>query len=243
MKRPGPASAAAPPLSWLSPHPFVMLAGHATARIATGSGGESRRNARRRLRHRRVGGGSADAADAQLFDEKGDVDMIGFLLPLALKLGVPARFARAAIAAALVLLAIGGSGIGWCSLKKSIIDDHEAAQEVKELRRVVKQERKAEAADETQRAGTTNASPKSLKRRFRMQSRPTLRKRLALAALPPMLLLPSCGGGERPSAATPPAERFGQVAAPAIPEATTLPLRCRAALQFGRGDGPRDRRL
>lgn len=36
-----------------------------------------------------------------------------------------------------------------------------------------------------------------------------------------MLLLPSCGGGERPSAATPPAERFGQVAAPAIPEATT----------------------
>lgn len=70
MKRAGPASAAAPPLSWLSPHPFVMLAGHATARIARGRGVKAAAALGAVCVTGRVGGGSAEAAEARLFDEK-----------------------------------------------------------------------------------------------------------------------------------------------------------------------------
>jgi hypothetical protein len=55
--------------------------------------------------------------------------MMPGLIALALKLGVPARFAKAAVIATLFALALSLLVLGKCAYDKSIIDTHEAKQE------------------------------------------------------------------------------------------------------------------
>jgi hypothetical protein len=69
------------------------------------------------------------------------------LIALALKLGVPARFAKAAIIAALFILALGLLGLGKCAYDKSIINTHEAKQEAA----TAKADRKADTKAAEQR--------------------------------------------------------------------------------------------
>lgn len=49
-----------------------------------------------------------------------------FLIGLALKAGIPARFAKVAVIATLVALLIVGLGVAKCAYDKSVIEDHEA---------------------------------------------------------------------------------------------------------------------
>lgn len=51
--------------------------------------------------------------------------MFSFLLPLALKLGIPARFAKFAVIAALVALGIALLGLGKCAYDRSVIKTHD----------------------------------------------------------------------------------------------------------------------
>jgi hypothetical protein len=47
------------------------------------------------------------------------------LIALALKLGVPSRFAKVAVMAALFVLALGFLGLGKCAYDRIVIDKHE----------------------------------------------------------------------------------------------------------------------
>ena len=61
---------------------------------------------------------------------------MGWLIGLALKVGVPQRFAKASVIAALVLLAIGGGALALHLYNRSIIKTHDTEQENKELKHV-----------------------------------------------------------------------------------------------------------
>lgn len=49
-----------------------------------------------------------------------------FLLGLALKAGIPPRFAKYAVVAALIALAVAFLSLGKCAYDRSVIKDHEA---------------------------------------------------------------------------------------------------------------------
>ena len=51
--------------------------------------------------------------------------MPAFLIGLALKAGIPPRFAKFAVIAALVTLLIVGFGVAKCAYDRSVIDKHE----------------------------------------------------------------------------------------------------------------------
>jgi hypothetical protein len=74
------------------------------------------------------------------------------LLALAIRLGVPQRFAGAAVAVVLFLLALAALELGKCAYDKSVIDNHEAKVE----------RRAAPATDKaaTERANDTIATAK-----------------------------------------------------------------------------------
>jgi hypothetical protein len=72
---------------------------------------------------------------------------MGFLLGLALKLGIPSRFAKGAVIAAIIGLAIALLGLGKCAYDRSIIKAHDAKQEAA----VAKADRKADAKAAEQR--------------------------------------------------------------------------------------------
>ena len=54
---------------------------------------------------------------------------MNFLIALALKAGVPQRFAKAAVIAALVTILVAGLGVAKCSYDRNVIEHHEAKQE------------------------------------------------------------------------------------------------------------------
>jgi len=74
--------------------------------------------------------------------------MLSLLLPLALRMGVPARLARPLVVGALVLLAILALGAGKCAL----VQDHEAKVTAKITRSEIKAERRANASEAADRA-------------------------------------------------------------------------------------------
>ncbi|MGJ0508946.1 MAG: hypothetical protein ACR652_17820 [Methylocystis sp.] len=55
--------------------------------------------------------------------------MIAFLASLALKAGIPARFAKFAVIAALVMLLIVGLGVAKCTYDRSVINAHDAKRD------------------------------------------------------------------------------------------------------------------
>jgi hypothetical protein len=69
------------------------------------------------------------------------------LIALALKLGVPPKFAKAATIAALFVLAMSLLALGKCAYDRSIINTHEAKQEAA----TAKADRKADTAAAEQR--------------------------------------------------------------------------------------------
>lgn len=75
--------------------------------------------------------------------------MPAFLIGLALKLGIPARFAKFAVIAALVTLLVVGLGVAKCAYDRSIIKAHDAKRDAA----IAKDDRKADAkAAEERRA-------------------------------------------------------------------------------------------
>jgi uncharacterized protein HemX len=72
---------------------------------------------------------------------------MGFLIGLALKIGIPQRFAKAAVIAAMVIALIAALGIGKCAYDKRVIANHEAKQEAA----TAKADRKADAKAAEQR--------------------------------------------------------------------------------------------
>lgn len=73
--------------------------------------------------------------------------MFAFLIPLVLKLGIPSKFAKPAIIAAIIALAVLALGLGKCAYDRSIINAHEAKQDAANS----KADRKADAAAAEQR--------------------------------------------------------------------------------------------
>lgn len=80
--------------------------------------------------------------------------MPAFLIGLALKLGIPARFAKMAVIAALVVLLIVGLGVAKCAYDRSVIEKHTAGQQAKQAKR----ERQADANLERQKDADEAAS-------------------------------------------------------------------------------------
>lgn len=77
-----------------------------------------------------------------------------FLIGLALKAGIPARFAKVAVIAAFVTLLIVGLGVAKCAYDKSVIERHEQKAQLEQAKR----ERKADANLEKQKDRDAAAS-------------------------------------------------------------------------------------
>lgn len=60
--------------------------------------------------------------------------MIGFILPLVARLGVPERFRNAAAYVLLAIAAIALIWAGWAILKASIIEDHEQEKVIESIK-------------------------------------------------------------------------------------------------------------
>lgn len=73
--------------------------------------------------------------------------MLSFLIPLALKAGIPQRFAKPAIIGVLIVLAVALLGLGKCAYDRNVIKTHEAKQEAA----TAKADRKADAKAAEQR--------------------------------------------------------------------------------------------
>jgi hypothetical protein len=80
--------------------------------------------------------------------------VISTLISLALKLGIPARFAKGAVIAALVACLVIGLGIGKCAYDKRVIANHEAKQEAA----TAKADRQADAKAAEQRRADDSRS-------------------------------------------------------------------------------------
>jgi hypothetical protein len=78
--------------------------------------------------------------------------LIGLLMKGALGFGVPQRFARVAGIVGLVLFLVIGLGVAKCAYDRSIIEEHDAKQEVKAVRTTLKRERAANTAETKERA-------------------------------------------------------------------------------------------
>lgn len=70
-----------------------------------------------------------------------------FLIGLALKAGIPARFAKFAVIAALITALVVGLGVAKCAYDRSVIKNHERDAVAKQAKR----ERKADANLQTQK--------------------------------------------------------------------------------------------
>ena len=85
--------------------------------------------------------------------------MPAFLIGLALKAGIPARFAKIAVIGSLIVLLVVGLGVAKCAYDRSIIKAHDAERDAA----TAKADRKADAqsaeerrADDTRLAHETN---------------------------------------------------------------------------------------
>jgi uncharacterized protein YqfA (UPF0365 family) len=84
--------------------------------------------------------------------------MLSFLTGLALKVGIPQRFAKVAVIAALFVGVIALLGIGKCTYDRSIVKQHDAKVEAQ----IAKADRKADAkAAEERRADDARAVTES----------------------------------------------------------------------------------
>jgi hypothetical protein len=79
---------------------------------------------------------------------------VTWLIGLALKLGVPQRFAKGAVIAALIAIAIAALGIGKCTYDKRVIANHDAKQEAA----TAKADRQADAKAAEQRRADDSRS-------------------------------------------------------------------------------------
>lgn len=73
--------------------------------------------------------------------------MFSALIPFALKLGIPVRFAKIAVIGTLIVLAVALLGLGKCAYDRSVIKSHEARQDAANA----KADRKADAKAAEQR--------------------------------------------------------------------------------------------
>lgn len=69
--------------------------------------------------------------------------MFAFLIPYVLKLGIPAKFAKPAIYAALITLAVLALGVAKCTYDHRIIAAHEAKQDAANAKADRKADQKA----------------------------------------------------------------------------------------------------
>lgn len=84
--------------------------------------------------------------------------MPAFLIGLALKLGIPARFAKVAVIASLVVLLIVGLGVAKCAYDRSVIKAHDTKRDAA----IAKADRKADAkAAEERRADDSRLAKES----------------------------------------------------------------------------------
>lgn len=67
--------------------------------------------------------------------------MPAFLIGLALKAGIPAKFAKPAIIATLIVLLVVGLGVAKCAYDRSVIKSHEAERDLA----IERADRKADA--------------------------------------------------------------------------------------------------
>jgi predicted lipid-binding transport protein (Tim44 family) len=79
---------------------------------------------------------------------------VTWLIGLALKAGIPAKWAKGAVIAILIALLLAGLGIGKCAYDKRVIANHEAKQEAA----TAKADRKADAKAAEQRRADDNRS-------------------------------------------------------------------------------------
>lgn len=73
--------------------------------------------------------------------------MPAFLIGLALKAGIPSRFAKIAVVASLIVLLVVGLGVAKCAYDRSVIERHTSEMKAKQAKR----ERQADANLERQK--------------------------------------------------------------------------------------------
>lgn len=84
--------------------------------------------------------------------------MFAPLIGLALKAGIPQKYAKFAVIAVLVTLLTAGLGVAKCAYDRSVIEDHEARQEAANARADRKADTKAAEQRRADDARTTTES-------------------------------------------------------------------------------------